>query len=213
MNRYFISKFEFSIALSFLLLFSFLSFNRNAIWFDDVSLWKDGSKKSPFEARPSTNLGVAYVSLKRFDEAIVSLLRAVEADPRYIEPHYHLAFSYIRKGLFDKAASELNKTLKIIGVLKRGHFGESAAPAIEFKANVDMANILSMRGDFTGALPHYRRAIEISPRAVVAHFNLAIAYKKLGMLAEAKGEFEEVLKINPEDEGAAWNLNALALEN
>ncbi|MBW2201511.1 MAG: hypothetical protein JRF71_11885, partial [Deltaproteobacteria bacterium] len=52
------------------MLFSFWTYERNSVWIDKVTLWKDCVQKSPNKARPHYNLGKALVARNRLSEAI-----------------------------------------------------------------------------------------------------------------------------------------------
>ena len=58
---------------------------------------------------PSTldTLGWIYVSLKRYDEAVAELSRAIRLDPGYVLASYHLGEAYRRAGRFDEAVQVL----------------------------------------------------------------------------------------------------------
>ncbi len=192
-----------------ILLFGALSYRRNAVWRDGVSLWSDVVAKSPRESRPHNNLGDALIDRGMYREALEVLDLAVKADPWYVEPHYNKAISYIRLREYDMAREELEKVLDINDTLKAGHYGVRAMPKYELQANANLGNILTLKGDLYGAVRHYRAALELSPDDKSIHYNLGLTYKRLGMASEAGAEFEEVLRIDPHDDGAKWNLMLL----
>ncbi|MGA8807977.1 MAG: CHAT domain-containing tetratricopeptide repeat protein [Thermoanaerobaculia bacterium] len=51
-----------------------------------------------------------------------------------------------------------------------------------------------------------RRAIERSPKLAPAHFNLALALQRVGLMAEAYAEFEAAARLEP---GSSWAAEAL----
>ena len=52
------------------ILLSFLSFQRNHVWRNNVTLWEDVIQKSPYKKRVLTNLGLSYMRVNRYDEAL-----------------------------------------------------------------------------------------------------------------------------------------------
>jgi tetratricopeptide (TPR) repeat protein len=58
---------------------------------------------------------------------------------------------------------------------------------------------LGKRGDIEGAARLLRRAVELNPTLVDAHFNLAVALARLGRMDEAIGGMHEVLRLQPKD--------------
>ena len=53
-------------------------------------------------------------------------------------------------------------------------------------AHSNLGLALARQGDFEGAIPHYRRAIELNPMLEQAYLNLVIALENLGRSTEAR---------------------------
>ena len=47
-----------------IIVFSFLTVQRNIVWRNDLSLWNDAVAKSPLSARAHDNLGLAWMGIK-----------------------------------------------------------------------------------------------------------------------------------------------------
>jgi tetratricopeptide (TPR) repeat protein len=60
-----------------------LTVSRNAAYRNEVSLWEDTVRKSPWKARGWNNLGYAYQQAGRFRDAESAYLRALRVDPGY----------------------------------------------------------------------------------------------------------------------------------
>ena len=58
---------------------------------------------------------------------------------------------------------------------------------------------LGKQGDLEGAVALFRRAVELNPALVDAHFNLAVALARLGRMDEAIAGMREVLRLQPKD--------------
>ena len=54
-------------------------------------------------------------------------------------------------------------------------------------------------GDFTAATNHFFQAIAIAPKSNLAHYNLALAFTRLGEKAEAEEEYKSALSCDPDD--------------
>ena len=52
-------------------------------------------------------------------------------------------------------------------------------------------------GNSRKAIEHYKETIKITPGSVDAHYNLGLIYMGNNNLREASGEFEAVLRIDP----------------
>lgn len=60
-----------------------LTVSRNAAYRNEVTLWEDTVRKSPWKARGWNNLGYAYQQAGRFRDAESAYLRALRVDPGY----------------------------------------------------------------------------------------------------------------------------------
>jgi tetratricopeptide (TPR) repeat protein len=58
---------------------------------------------------------------------------------------------------------------------------------------------LGKQGDLEGAVALLRRAVELNPGLVDAHFNLAVALARLGRMDAAIDRMREVLRLQPKD--------------
>lgn len=204
-----ISKREAAVSVILLLILSIVVRGRNHAWGNEITFWSDVAGKSPNKTRAHNNLGNALINAGRCDEAIFSLRLAIRADQWYIEPHYNIALCHIKKGLYDEAIPELEEVLRISAILKKGHYGAAVQPRYEMQAYADLGNIYNVKGMLDRAIFYYTEALRIAPKDISTHFNLALTYKRSGNMSKARTEFEEVVRLNPEDEGARRNLQEL----
>jgi tetratricopeptide (TPR) repeat protein len=106
------------------MLFSYWTYERNKIWQDELTLWKDVQQKSPNKARANLNLGLAYVEKNRAEEAITYLKKALylyeqlRNEGKYVKSTgislclRLLGNAYLQKGEYEKAIGYLNNALK-----------------------------------------------------------------------------------------------------
>ena len=66
------------------------AYARNTVWQDEVALWEDVLKKSPYKARPNYNLGVFYMKQGRLDDAIKAYQTAIKLKPDYVEAYNNM---------------------------------------------------------------------------------------------------------------------------
>jgi len=52
----------------------------------------------------------------------------------------------------------------------------------------------SKKGNYDNAIRDYDRALEVNPGQIVAHFNKAIAYEKVGRVKEAIGAYKAFIQ-------------------
>ena len=93
--------------------YSLLTYERNKIWKDDLTLWNDVVKKSPNKARAISTRGNVYVRLEQWDKAIDDFTKALKIDPKLQFALTNRGFAYRNLGQFDKALADYTKAIEI----------------------------------------------------------------------------------------------------
>jgi len=199
-HKYLLIEISVVLVLSFALAVG--SYARTRVWSTSVLLWSDTSSKGPSRYRAANNAGAALIAEQRFDEAITYLVWAVAANPRSVEPYYNLGVAYLKQRNVASALPHFEEVLKINESLKGGHFGYETRRHMIIGSAANLGNIYSLRGDMDKAIYYYKEALALDPDALSVHFNLAQAYQRSGRTGEAIGELEELLRLNPSDQGA-----------
>ena len=83
------------LAVSLMLVLSWLTYQRNLRYADEVLLWSDTVRKSPAKARPHNNLGHAYAMHGDWDHAIEEFRIAAQLDPAYALAGKNLRDAYL----------------------------------------------------------------------------------------------------------------------
>jgi len=207
-------------------LWSMWTYERNEVWSDELSLWKDCVEKSPGLARPRNNLGLALAKQGRDKEAIKHYREALRIDPGSEKAHNNLGLSLESQGRLEEAVrhyvealrmrpdyfvahNNLGSALKSQGRLEEaiGHYKEAIKIRPHYsKAHNNLGNALASLGKLEEALEHYADAFRIKPDFADAHNNLANALASLGKLEEAISHYNEALRIEPNFAGAHFNL-------
>jgi tetratricopeptide (TPR) repeat protein len=78
---------------------------------DAERLFREVLAADPHSATALTNLGVLYLSTERYDAAIDTLRRAIEADPGLAGPRNSLAVAYGKRGDLPRAVAEWQQAL------------------------------------------------------------------------------------------------------
>src|SRR6185436_9055578 len=89
----------------------YLTFERNKVWQDEITLWTDGVKKSPHEARTYLNLGIGYMNLGRYDDSISELSKSLKEYPQNYGAYNNRGICYFLKGDFPKAVEDFNTAI------------------------------------------------------------------------------------------------------
>jgi Flp pilus assembly protein TadD len=119
-----------------------------------------------------------------YDRARAAYLELVALSPESVEGHLGLGVLLAKLGRenAEECISELIKATALDGNL--------------YEARVTLGRTLIRVGRPAEAVLHLTRAVEIAPNNPEPHYQLAIAYRRLGRLAEAQAESERVKAIN-----------------
>ena len=193
------------------------TFDRNAVWHDDISILTDCLKKSPDKERVHMNLGVAFSDKGHIDRALFHYYQALKIHRRFIKPENseteetaarntaddtreglnidllnNLANALIRKGNVDAAEPYLLEIIK-----------QAPENAIAY-SNLGLAR--SKAGNREAAVRFYRKALRLDPDYAKARNNLGIELVFTGRAAEAIAQFSKAIELNPDYAEAHNNL-------
>ena len=185
---YLLGKNSFKLMVSALIAivacYSVLTYNRNLVWKDELTLWNDAVLKSPNKARPYLNRGNVCAEKGDFYQAISDFNKAIEINPRFAEAYNNRGGVYAKKGNLDQAISDYNRAIEI---------------------NPDYAEVYSNRGSayakkgsLNQAMPDYNKAIEINPDYAEVYYNRGNAYLKEGSFDQAISDYSRAIKIDPQ---------------
>jgi len=163
---------------------SLWTYERNKVWSDDVSLWRDCVEKSPRKARPHNNLGLALVERGSLEDGIRHLSEALKLNPYYVQAHNNLGFSLAKQGKLDEAIRHYSEALGLDPNVAEAHN--------------NLGNALLRQGKPKEAIPHYSEALRVKPDYAEAQHNLGVALFSVGDLKEATHHFLEVLRRTPD---------------
>ena len=179
-----------------------------------------------------SNLGLAYLELRRPEAAERHLLRALELRPDLTEAWFNLAVLDDRRGRVPSARKRYERVLELdpryrgahdaLGVLaaKAGRLGEAAR---EFQAEIaawpdsaEAHNHLGFlhlsAGQPTLARPLLVRAVELDANSADARNNLGNAYRRLGQHALARQQLEHAVRLAPAFFEAQYSLGLVLLD-
>lgn len=199
-------------------VFSFWTYERNHVWIDEITLWKDCVQKSKGKARPHNNLGYALTKQGKLDDAIAHYYEAIRIKPDYVKAYSNLGDALSQQGRFEDAIAHFSEALRIKpkdmethnnlgnalarqGMVKEAivHYLEALRINPEYaKAHSNLGIMLDRQGNLDGAVKHFSEAVRINPAYAEAHYNLGLGLAKQGRLDEAIAHFLEALQIKPD---------------
>ncbi|MDE2232286.1 MAG: tetratricopeptide repeat protein [Candidatus Omnitrophica bacterium] len=193
-----------------------LTYQRNKVWKDELTLWGDAVAKSPHRARAYNNLGFAYLKQGQPAQAIADYNQALRIDPTLTDAYVGRGLSYARQGDFSKAIADYNKAVAIepdadalnnrgIFYFHQGNLPQAISDLTwairlnpdDVKAYYNRGLSFAKQGDLTSAVADYNKAIEIDPRDAQTYYNRGLAFAREKFFAEAVYDFTRAIKIDP----------------
>jgi len=174
------------------LILSVLTYERNLVWRDELSLWTDVVQKSPRKARGYINLGKAYRAQGKVEEAYKLYKTAVQLDPNYAEARNNLGTVYTDLGRPEEAVNEYRAAVSLASNYADPHY--------------NLGNLYAGQGRLDQAIQEYQAALALKPHYAEAYNNLGLAYFRKNQLPEALEAFRNVVELKPRDPLAHSNL-------
>ena len=209
-----------------LLTLGILTWRQAGIYRDPETLWRDTLAKNPDCWLAHNNLGAAFATKGRFDEAIENFRKAIQINPNFSEAQYNLGNALAAKGRFDEAIENYYKAIQInpnycealnnlgIALADKGRFDEAIEnyrKAIQINPNFSKAlnnlgGTLLHQGRIDEAIENFRKTIQINPNFSEALDNLGVALATKGRFDEAIENYRKAIQINPNFSDALNNL-------
>ncbi len=176
------------ITLIIIIFYSSLTYFRNIIWQDELSLWSDTVDKSPNKARGYNARGVAYSNKGQYEKAIGDFNAALRIYPKYASAYNNRGDAYNNKGELDKAILDFTRAITI-----NPNYAD---------AYYNRANAYSNKKDYDKVISDYTEVLRINPRDKEAYNNRAVAYfmrKKYNEAREDANKSQDLgYPVNPE---------------
>lgn len=208
-----------------LLVLSTLTWQRNRVWSDGLSLWRDAAQGAPNAFRAQSNLGLALYEAGKLSAARQTLERALELNPRYSKTWNNLGLVLEEEGASRRAVTSYERALSLrpnlagvhanLGRLRlalgqldsaRHHLGRALAlDARNPSAHLSMGRLHQQLGDFPAAEMAYHRVLRDDPYSAAAYNNLGLLYAEEGALQWALDALRRAAEVDPAYEKAQVN--------
>ncbi len=172
-----------SILLSLILLNSVLTFQRNKIWKDEITLWNDAISKSPEKPRPYVVRGFVNYNLGQMDNAISDFSKAIALNPKYKDAYNNRSIAYCQRNQFDKAIGDYTKAIDL----------DPRYTAAYYNRGIAYENLKQ----WDKALIDFTKAIALNPRYAEAYCNRGVANRNLGNIEKAISDYSKAIEFNP----------------
>ena len=171
---------------------SILTYQRNKVWKNDLTLWDDALQKSPHKARPYNNRGAFYYSQGKFSLAISDYSRALEINPQYAEALDNRGIVYYKEGQIPQAISDYNRAIVIDPGFADAYYNRGLA--------------YEKQGEVSLAVADYNEVIEIAPRYAAAFYNRGNIYYGQRDYVQAIADYDKAIDLNPHNDNYRNNL-------
>ncbi|MFC2085422.1 tetratricopeptide repeat protein, partial [Bacteroidota bacterium] len=196
------------------LLLGYLTFKRNYVWRDGITIWTDTIQKFPQKARCYNERGLVYSRIGNYKKALNDFTTAVRLKPDYLIPLVNRGTAYSKIGKDENAISDFSEALKLnpkdMGALRNRYFLYKKIGEEEL-AQKDLEVLLSstrdpklkalLRGEtenFEKGVRRLNQLIAQNPRNYDYHYQLGILFSQNRMFEQAIQNFSKVIELNPE---------------
>jgi len=190
------SNYKKPIVITLLLILSFYAIstiNRQKVWENDLTLWKDASIKSENACFPHNNYGTALRKAGRPKEAINQYIYVNYPDIKCRDPEKSLLYNNFGVALLDinktdQARKRFEDSIRIHQYYFKPHMNLGAS-------YLSSALISSSSEDFKRAKYYLTNAVELKPSSGDSHHYLSIVYKETGELNNAEIHAKKALRL------------------
>ncbi|MBI2892450.1 MAG: glycosyltransferase family 39 protein [Deltaproteobacteria bacterium] len=172
-------------------LFAAMTWQRTAVWRDDVALWEDAVLHAPGSARAHQNLGAAYLGVQRLAEAERELLRAYRLAPAWTAIQWNLGKLAERTGRPREAERWYRKAVETPHVV--GELG------LRERALRSLADVLATSGRWSDLDRALDEAEERLPQSATVHLLRGRLRLATGRPREALVELREASRLGSTD--------------
>jgi tetratricopeptide (TPR) repeat protein len=181
-------------------------------------------------------VGLDYVLLNDYPDAIKWLEKAVELDPQNKDAWYYLGRVYYTKARLPEARNAFLRVLDLdahdaraednLGLILETE-GKTTAAAEAYRQSiawqqqslrpseqpyVNLGNLLMEQGQTKEAMEALRKAVELAPSNAYCHLKLGLLYRKTNQLEGAQHELEKATQLEPDNAAAHYQLGRVYKE-
>ena len=145
------------------------------------------------------SLGASLQAQGKLEDAAVHLEHALSLTPGYVDAHYNLGTLRLAQGRPDQAALHFRVVVenKPDDAAARDHLAEALQQS---------GNSLYAQGKLEEAISTFRELVQIRPDDAGLHNDLGVLFARKGDMGQAAIQFEQAVRLNPQDASARQNL-------
>ena len=196
---------------------------------DNAKTARDTTEITDLKAQTHYNLGLAYYHNNRMEKGIAAYQKAIQLEPNFADAYGGLAVIYWRTGNLDDAIRYCQKAIRIVPeniefhqnltriYWQKGMY-EAAAVGYRIILELNPADenalhhlglILLSKQQYDEAVSCFQAVLKFNPDSALTHGALGTAYYKMGAEGLAIQEFQETLRLDPQNPNAREMLKRL----
>jgi tetratricopeptide (TPR) repeat protein len=204
---------------------------------DDLEMaikeFREALRRDPTLLGALQDLGLAYVKLKRWPEAVETFAELARQDKDAVDAAYLYALALFNAGRAAEAEREVRRALRInagaveahtlLGVIlaSRGSADNEASEALSqavalnpgsFDAHFYLGRVLYATKNYADAVKELRAAVSLNPRHAEARFFLGTALESAGESVAAMTEYQELVRLDAQSAIGQMGLGALLVK-
>jgi len=181
-------------------------------------------------------VGLDYILLDDYSDAIKWLEKAVEFDSRNTDAWYYLGRAYYMKARLGEARTAFQKVLDLdpqnakgennlgliletegkpaeaIEAYRKAIAWQEQSSQISEQPYVNLGNILAEQGRSQEAVAPLEKAVALAPNDAYCHITLGVLYRKIGEMEQARREFVRATELDPNSAVAHYQLGRVYKE-
>jgi len=219
--------FTLAILITIIMAYSILTYVRNTVWQNDISLWSDVIQKSPKKARGYNNRGIAYSRINKQDRAIADYTKGLGLKSNIkVKLYFNRGLSYSKKRLYDDAISDFTRVIRIdpfrakfydhraFAYGQKGLYDQAIAdytkalrlnPPLPARTYNNRGVVYGKKQLYDQAIADYTKAIELKPNNSKAYVNRGIAYGQKHLYDQAIADYTKAIELGPNNVKAYHN--------
>lgn len=175
-----------AVSVPIILIFAFLTYRRNFVWKDEISLWSDSVKNGPNGERPYHNLAIAYHEKGEEDKALEYYQKALELNDKLSKAYNAIGVILLRK----------NEKEKGVEYFKKGIEADPKA----FEGYTNLGTFYLYEDNYEDSIKNHTLAVERDPdylkrNSWKSFYEMGVAQFLLGNTAKAEESLQNLKKI------------------
>ena len=183
------------------------AYMRSSRWREASGMYERKIAQDSTAVTAWVNYGLCHQQLKDYDAARTALLRVTRLKPDYVKGWSHLAGTYVMMDSTRAARRAYNEVIRL-ALPEKADYRAELFDAYRY---LSVGRLIAK--DWNSALDSLDKAVNFRPEDVELRLYRGQAFFALNRKAEAKKEFETVLRMQPDNKEAKKALNLLAQYN